>query len=365
MLELRVESLGKVDDWLETVPSKYTRKNYRAGVKRFEAWYGKSIVNLIGSSEASKTVEKFHSYMKEHFCQNTARNQGNAVIQFLKHHKTPVQVRREFWRTEISLGGHILTIEELRRMNSVADLKEQVALELGLLGFRISDIISLKKMDFNLDAEPPIEFNIRAKKEGTIYRTFISAELRDLLQLYLPTLNGAWLFQGQRDGTHAKAETLNKILQDLAARANLKLHGHLHWHCFRKLITRRGSELHLNQWVVQMLTGRSVHPSIATYLTGTDLKDAFLRLHLDLKLKAPENDSQLSNLEEDAKLFAEALWELARPIVEKKRLEKMMQARQKDTIGLIEMEPIPTDAKEGLKLFLKLRREGERQEMRK
>jgi integrase len=242
-------------------------------------------------------------------------------------------------------------------MNLVADLKEQLVLELGLLGFRISDIISLKKSDFNLNTEPPIEFNIRARKEGTIYRTFISVELRDLLKLYLPILKGQWLFEGQRKGTHAKAETLNKIIQDLATCANIQLHGHLHWHCFRKLITRRGPELHLNQWVVQMLTGRSVHPSVSTYLTGTDLRDAFLRLHADLNLKAVQNNGKLSSLEEDGKLFAEALWELVKPIVEKKRLERLMQTGHKDSVSLIEMEPMPIDAKEGLKLFLKLRKE--------
>jgi len=307
MLELKVESLGKVEDWLETVPSKYTKKNYKAGIKRFEAWYGKSIVNLIGGPEASKVVEKFYCFLKEKFCQNTARNQSNAVIQFLKYHNTPVKVRRDLWHTEISLKDHPLNIDELRRMNSLANLKEQLVLELGLLGFRIGDIISLKKSDFNLDAEPPIEFNVRARKEGTIYRSFISIELRDLLELYLPTLKGEWLFEGQKKGTHAKAETLNKIIQNLSERAKIKLHGHLHWHCFRKLIMRRGTELQLNSWAVNMLVGKSVHHSIATYITGADLKDAFLKLHDDLKLKALQNNGRVSNLEQELGVLKEAL----------------------------------------------------------
>ena len=330
MLELKVESLGKVEDWLEAVPSKYTKKNYKAGVKRFEAWYSKSITTLIGSPDASNVLLKFYVYLKNEHCQNTARNQTNACVQFLHYFKTNVDLPPYVWTTEVSLKDHPMSIEELRRMNSLANLKEQLVLELGLLGFRIGDIITLKKSDVNLDAEPPIEFNIRARKEGTIYRSFISTELRDLLKLYLPTVKGEWLFDGQREGTHAKADTLNKIIQSLAMRANIKLHGHLHWHCFRKLIMRRGTELQLNSWAVNMLVGKSVHHSIATYLTGADLKDAFLRLHNDLQLKAVQSNGLVSNLERELGIVKEALTSVEKEnMTLKVRLENLQGSTMK------------------------------------
>jgi integrase len=307
MLELKVESLGKVEDWLETVPSKYTKKNYKAGVKRFEAWHGKSITTLIGSPDASKVLLKFYVYLKNKHCQNTARNQTNSCVQFLQYFKTEIDLPPYVWTTEISLKDHPLSIGELRSMNSLANLKEQLVLELGLLGFRIGDIITLKKSDFNLDAEPPIEFNIRARKEGTVYRSFVSTELRDLLKLYLPAVKGEWLFEGQKEGTHAKADTLNKIIKSLAERANIKLHGHLHWHCFRKMIMRRGTELQLNSWAVNMLVGKAVHHSIATYITGADLKDAFLKLHSDLQLRTVQSKGIVSNLEQEMGIMKEAL----------------------------------------------------------
>jgi hypothetical protein len=58
MLELKVESLGKIEEWLEIIPSKFTRKNYKFGVKRFETGYGRSIVNLIGNPEAYRSVQE-------------------------------------------------------------------------------------------------------------------------------------------------------------------------------------------------------------------------------------------------------------------------------------------------------------------
>jgi len=35
-MELSAISMGKVEDFLETIPSKHTRKNYVNGIKKFE-----------------------------------------------------------------------------------------------------------------------------------------------------------------------------------------------------------------------------------------------------------------------------------------------------------------------------------------
>ncbi|MEM2112112.1 MAG: site-specific integrase, partial [Candidatus Bathyarchaeia archaeon] len=183
--------MGKVEDWLETIPSKHTRKNYVNGIKKFEAWFGDSVVKLIGNPEAKKTVEKFYVALKQKHPQNTCRNVTNAVIQFLKYFGTDAKPRKALgvYRTEVSTDDHRLTIEEVQRMASVADLKEQVMLEVLLLGLRIGDAIALKVSDLDkLEQEAPIELKLRATKEGTIYETFISQEFKELLKLYLPTV---------------------------------------------------------------------------------------------------------------------------------------------------------------------------------
>jgi len=112
-------------------------------------------------------------------------------------------------------------------------------------------------------------------------------------------------------------------------------------------------------------TRRQEHTQGRRHLPLLGPKEGFLKLNSVLRLKPIAANGSFFDLEEDGKLVIKALWELLKPIVEKKHLEKMMQAEQKDTVGLIEIDPIPTDTKEGLKLFLKLRREGERQEIRK
>lgn len=140
----------------------------------------------------------------------------------------------------------------------------------------------------------------------------------------------------------------------------------LNQHLWRKIFISKAIDLGTSEMVWKTLTFKSVPNSEGTYnlLNGSELRMHWEKIVNEIPLESKAN-GRIGTLEEDFKLFVESLWELARPIVEKKRLEKMMQAGQKDTVGLIEMEPIPTDAKEGLKMFLKLRREGGRQETSK
>lgn len=137
-------------------------------------------------------------------------------------------------------------------------------------------------------------------------------------------------------------------------------------HLFRKLFISKAIELGISTMIWKLLTFKTVPPSDDSYnlVRGSGLKPYWEKIVSAMPLESKVN-GRVGSLEEDGKLFAESLWELVRPIVEKKRLEKLMQGGQRDTVGLIEMEPLPTDAKEGLKLFLKMRRDGERQEMRK
>lgn len=50
------ETMGKIDGWLETIPSENTRKSYIYGVSVFETRYGESLKKLIKSPEAGEDV---------------------------------------------------------------------------------------------------------------------------------------------------------------------------------------------------------------------------------------------------------------------------------------------------------------------
>jgi integrase len=353
-------TMGKVEDFLETIPSKHTRKNYLNGIKKFEQWYGDSIVKLIKSPEATKTVEKFYVALKQKHPQNTCRNVTNAVIQFLKYFGTDVKPRKALgiYRTEVSTSDHRLTIDEVQRMASVANLKEQIILEVLLLGLRIGDAITLKVNDFKsrLEQEAPIPITIKARKEGTVYETFISQEFKELSQLYLPTVKGEWLFPGIRKGSHAKDETLNITLKNLAKRAGIQLHGRLHWHCGRKLVMRTGAELGISPWIIKRMVGKSIPKSDDTYLSDMNLKEAFLKLSSVLKLKPNIANGRISNVERLVQKTCDAIAEYFKPIIRQILMQEMMQSRT-GTLGLIEMPNIDKMSSEQIiDLYLKLAR---------
>jgi len=186
--------MTKVNDWLEGIPSRSTRKSYLNGLKTFEEFYQKGVESLIGDKNAGKVVEKFFSWMKEEkkYKQNTARVKANAVIQFLKYFDTPIKYRKSIGihKTEIATGEHRLSVSELQDMGSVANLKEQIILEVFMLGLRVSDACRLKWRIFDVtDQEPPIPVEIMTRKEGQPANTFISAEFKEILEKYLPNID--------------------------------------------------------------------------------------------------------------------------------------------------------------------------------
>ena len=70
----------------------------------------------------------------------------NSVIQFLKFHGTEVKYRKalQIYKTVPTTKNHRTTISEIQAMAKVSDLREQVLLEVYLLGLRIGDVALLE-----------------------------------------------------------------------------------------------------------------------------------------------------------------------------------------------------------------------------
>jgi hypothetical protein len=153
--------MTKIEDWLETIPSKFTRKNYTNGIRQFEKFYGDSITKLIKDPRATKVVEKWYVFLKQSHPQNTCRNQTNAVIQFLKYFDTELKLRKSIgiYRTEVSTDDHKLTISEVQQMATLADLKDQVILECLLLGWKSS--LLMKEDSTSMNGEMKTNYHKR------------------------------------------------------------------------------------------------------------------------------------------------------------------------------------------------------------
>lgn len=330
--------MTELEDFLETIPSKNTKRSYKNGIKRMEEFLGYSLTKLIKSPEASKQITKFYSWLKNErrYSQNTCRNLVNGPVQFLKYFGTEIKLRKSLgiYRSEFCLSDHLLTIDEVQRMASLANLREQVILEVLLLGLRVSDASRLERKDFDrLNEDPPVPLRIYAKKEGTIYRTYISAEFQELLRLYLPTIEKEtkYLLPGKRKGSHIDNDILNLTLQQLAEKAQVKLNGNLRWHTGRKLVLRSCAELGINQWSAKALTGKSISKDMATYLEGLDLKKDFLKLHSVLKLKHTKESNRVGDVEKTVDMLKETLTTLEKEnMVLKTRIDNL----QSNTMNL-------------------------------
>jgi integrase len=273
--------MAKVDDWLSAIPSPYTRKTYKAGIKRFEEFYGEGIETLIGKSgeEAGRTIEKFFVWLKEKgHGQNTCRNLVNSPIQFLKYFGTEPKYRKSLgmYRTVPTTRDHRANVSEIQAMAKVADLREQILLEVYLLGLRIGDVALLEWQTFEQNGQAPIPIEINTKKEQVVARSFMSEEFQQLLQKYLPLLDksSGYLFQSKRSG-HLTSKQIDNIFKSLQKRAGIVNHGLFRWHTGRKLFLRTCAELGISSWSAKLMCGKAIPASDDTYVHDAELKKRF------------------------------------------------------------------------------------------
>ena len=288
----------KVNDWLESIPSKQTRKCYKNGVKKFEEFYQKPIETalLLSDEECGHIIEKFYAWLTDKGApQNTKRNVVNCAVQYLKYFGKNPKYRKALgiYRTVQSTKDKKLLISEVQELAKVSDLREQVLLETFLLGLRISDVSVLEWQSFTQD-----EFTLTTRKEQVTAFIFVSVEFRELLNKYINTLDKSnkFLFQSAKN-EHLTTKHLDYTLKQLAKRAGFQDWTRFHWHLGRKLVLRTSAELGLSIWSAKMLTGKSIPSSDSTYLQGTELKADFDKLHKVLTLKPSNGNGKITNLE--------------------------------------------------------------------
>lgn len=186
--------MSKVNDWLGTIPSPHTRKNYLNGIRRFEEFYQKPIENLLklDDTELGHVIEKFYSHLKQNHPQNTCRNLVNCPIQYLKYFGKNPKYKKSLgiYTTTLTTRDHLLTVDEAKEMWKIASLEEKVMVKTWLLGLRIGDACKLEWQQFNIKpTEEPQEVLISTHKEGITAHVFVDSEFQKLLEKQIPNLD--------------------------------------------------------------------------------------------------------------------------------------------------------------------------------
>jgi hypothetical protein len=207
-------------------------------------------------------------------------------------------------QTVISTGDFVLMPEHVRAMFHVAkDLRSKLLVSLGNdVGWRIGDVLSVLRSELpNLDQETPIEWTRITTKEKQVAKTCLSQTTVTLLREYLNTFktNNPFLFASNGKG-HIDEETINNRLRDLAREANIEIGNmKLTWHCFRDMIISQAKNLSIDPDVIKIMVGKSVNKAMLPYLTGIDVKTAFLKLQkiLGITTIIEESETNVKRIE--------------------------------------------------------------------
>jgi integrase len=347
-------------EYVQTSRAKNTLTMYSQGLKKYTEWSGKTAneilqqrikdwtsEDLFEKKRFSRELEKFHAYLikDRNYSPNSATYYVQGLRALFAYYEMPVKLNSEIDKRKMTTKDYVPRIDQYREMFKVADnLRDKLIVSLGLtLAWRISDFAAIKKSDLpNLDSEPPIRFDKLTKKEQVIAKSFLSNEAVQLLKEYLPTLGeNPYLFPSNGKG-HLNHTTFNRILKDLAERANLKFPKgkRIRFHCFRKRFLSESANLRIDVNIAKLLVGKSVECAMLAYLGETDLRTAFERISERLRLtdkrasvnatdkkEAEELRKRLDQLERRQNLIAAINPDVVRRADE--MLERLLQNRMR------------------------------------
>lgn len=256
------------------------------------------------------------------------------IRQFFRYYEVPILLRRgsEVGKSVLTDKTYPLTIEDLRKMFAVADLKQRVMLSMAKdLGLRIGDFVQIKRDNLpNLDQESPIPFDVMTEKEEVLAKGHLSAETVELLKVYLPTVKdkpNPYLFPSNGKG-FLDEDTFGWNLKELARKAGIVVPKgkRLTFHMFRKLFISTGKNLNVDPDVVKALCGKKVDADILTYMTTIQWREAFSKIaeRLRIQILPTRNHVRLEELEEQNKKMSNQIALLLQVVeMQQKRIEEL------------------------------------------
>ena len=297
-----------VQEFLDSLSSKGTKKIYKMGLKKFFNWYGKTADQVLQerkddltqrpnedlvtyrnrASHYSKIIEQFHSHLLDKgYKINTAKSLTNGIRQLFRYYQMDIKVRNgsSLNRTVKTQRNFPLTIEHVRKMYEVANFRERVILSMATdLGLRVSDFLKIQKQDLpDFSLEPPISFDVMTEKEDVIAHGFLSQETVELLNKYIQTLpeDNPYLFASSQNKPKPISRTqMSNLLKDLARKAGLKVNNgkSLTFHCFRKMLLSATIDSGIGLTAGKKFVGKTIPQSDDTYLTTIKLREKFKQL---------------------------------------------------------------------------------------
>lgn len=298
-------TMHPVEDWLQTYSSAKQDKHHN--LLMFCEWFGKSPKQLLTlrRKDENRGMEKLcikylHFLVEAKKLQvNTAINKVGTIRSFFNFHDVPLRFKRnELPKPRPKPYKFSLTIDHLRfmwnYMNVWLRAMSILAVENGL---RISDVQNLTRSDIEnlLSQQPPANMEIQTLKTGVLARIHLSKEAMETIKVYLQTVPDSQTRLFVKD-----EDTINKALQKVFKQAYPNLDYKPTFHDYRRLFLSTGSNCGINQWHLKMMCGKTIDPSILTYLRNLDLKADFTKIKSQLTIHldkfTPETKEEISYL---------------------------------------------------------------------
>lgn len=289
---------GKIDNapmdaWLSEYNEKKTMQKAKLRFALYLEWTEKTPKELIDEFDQIKTksqILQFQNYLvndyispktKEKFKPNSIRTILTAVRAFYSSQKEMVRgLKSKIIDNEMAQGEHNFSIDDLRNMFAVANLRDKAVLATATsLGWEISAFLDLEK-DFveslvkraKSQNEDFIAFDWQRKKTGSAQYGILNPMALFSLEQYLAKL--AKENPTQKKLFDLSEPAINDIIRKLAKDSNISLIGTLRFHLMRKFLMDALSDAGLNSFEVKLILGKTIPLSDRTYLQ-TIKKSAF------------------------------------------------------------------------------------------
>lgn len=241
--------------------SQQTIKGYIYSVEKFLEFLKNRELNEDSFKDYIQTIIKNKN--------PSSTNKDKFAIQFFFNNVLHQKVSLPTIKKNTSIPN-ILTIEEVRRLiESTSNIKHRLIIKLLYgCGFRVGEIVNLKKEDLNF-YENLIKVNLGKGRKDRFVR--IPNSTREELLNYCKINNSQFLFPSNRGGKLTK-DTIQKIVQNSAKKAGIKkrVYPHLLRHSFATHLLEQGTDLR----IIQKLLG---HSDIKTTQIYTQISQASIK----------------------------------------------------------------------------------------
>jgi len=280
------------ENWLAS-QKKTTFWAYKTHWKRFAEFTGLTGDQILEKRKNDKDfvwetkVLEFKSWLMEkpwQLSSNSATSAAQAIRGFFAYYRMPLVFQRRETR---KIGEHVrksedyrFSLEDLAKMDEVADLEERYVLRAGKsFGLRAGDFLRLTRGDVegHIQNEPPISIgSYRTQKEGVSAFPFIDTDAAPIIRTMLEKMTREGRTKASDRILEFKRELqLSRVLRRLVLKSGINAGNKIvRFHCLRKFTCDHLSS-HMSESKWKLIIGKKT--SEAAYVGPDTLREDYKR----------------------------------------------------------------------------------------